>query len=98
MLTKGIAPAARTFTTSATASKAPKQRAQAVAELDNLVGVDRKASTIDQATDNVALSATSATSSKVTALEVAQSQVTDAQRTIKLIDSTAAEKKIDANN
>ena len=40
--------------TSAPASKTAKQRAQAVAELDHLLGGDRKASTTDQATYNVA--------------------------------------------
>ena len=50
----------------------------------------------DQATDTVAVPATSAMSSKVTALAVAQSQVVDAQRTVELLTSTAAEKKIDA--
>ena len=69
--TKGRAPTAKTSVTSTPAAKTAKQRAQAVAELDHLIGGDHKASTTDQATDNVAVPATHAKSSKVTALEVA---------------------------
>ncbi|CAI5717700.1 unnamed protein product [Peronospora effusa] len=80
--TKGRAPAATYSVTSAATNKATKQRAQAVAELDYLIGGDRTASTANQATDTVAVLSTSEKSSKVTALAVAQSQVADAQRTV----------------
>ena len=84
--------------TSATAAKAAKQREQAIAELDQLIGGDRKASTTDQATDQVAVPATNAKSPMVTALDVAQTQVTDAQRTLELLGSTTTEKKINDDN
>ncbi|CAI5702108.1 unnamed protein product [Peronospora effusa] len=96
--TKGRAPAVTTSVTSAAAAKADKQRAHAVAELDYLIGGDRKASTVHQATDTIAVPATSANSSKVTTLAVTQSQVEDAQCTIKLLTSIAAKKKFNAKN
>ena len=98
MPTKGRLPAAKTSVTSAPDAKAVKQGAQAVAYVDHLVRGDRKASTTDQATEKVAIPATSTKSSKAMALEVAQSPVADAQRTVELLTSTATEKKIDADN
>lgn len=62
------------------------------------MGGDRKASTIDQATDTGAVPATSAKPSTVTALAVAQPQVVDAQRTVDLLALTAAEMKTNADN
>ena len=50
---KGKAPVPRTSVTSATAAKASKQHAVAVAEPDHLIGGDRKASMTDQETDTV---------------------------------------------
>ena len=96
--TKGRALAAKPSVTSDPAAKTAKQRAQAVDELDYLIDGDRKSFTTDQATANVAVPATNAKSSKVTALEVAQSQVADAKRTLKLLTSIATEKKSDADN
>ncbi|CAI5703592.1 unnamed protein product [Peronospora effusa] len=49
----------------------------------------------NQATDTVAVSATSTKLHKVTAIAVAQSQVADAQRTVELLILTAAKKKFD---
>ena len=95
---KGKAPAARTSVTSATAAKASKQHAVAVAKLDHLIGGDRKASMTDQETDTVEFASMSAKASKVTALAVAQSQITDAQRTVELLNLTYTEKKIDDDN
>ena len=95
--TKRRTPAAKTSVTTTTA-KATKQHAQVVAELDHLIEEDLKASTTDQATEKVAIPATSTKSSKAMALEVAQSPVADAQRTVELLTSTTTEKKIDAEN
>ena len=98
MPTKGRAPADKIPLTSDPAAKTAKQRAQAISKLDHLIGGDRKASTTDHAANKVAIPATNAKSSKVTALEVAQSQVADAKRTLKLLTSIATEKKSDADN
>ena len=68
--TKGRALAAKPSVTSDPSAKTAKQRAQAVDELDYLIDVDRKSFTTDQATNKVALPATNAKLSKVTALEV----------------------------
>ena len=98
MPTNGRASAAKTSVTSAPDVNTAKQRVQVIAELDHLIGGDRKASTTNQITENIVVSATYAKSSKVTDLEAAQSQVTDAQRTLELLTSAATEKKIDADN
>ncbi|CAI5701101.1 unnamed protein product [Peronospora effusa] len=65
--TKGKAPVASPSVTSAATARAAKQRSQAVAELDHLIRCDCTASKSYQATDTVAVPATPAKSSKVTA-------------------------------
>ncbi|CAI5708658.1 unnamed protein product [Peronospora effusa] len=96
--TKGRAPAATPSVTAAAAARAAKQRAQAVAELDHLIRGDCTAFKSYKATDTVAVPATSAKSSKDTAIAVAQSQVADDQRTVELLTSTAAKKKCNAED
>ena len=70
MATTGRAHTVETSVILAAAAKTEKQRAQTVVKLDNVMGVDRKESTADQATNTLVVPATSAKSSKVTALAV----------------------------
>ncbi|CAI5717461.1 unnamed protein product [Peronospora effusa] len=94
--TKGRAPAATPSVTSAAAARAAKQRAQAVAELDHLIGGKCTASKSYQETDNVAVPDASSKSSKDMAIAVAHTQVADPHRTVELLTSTAAKKKFNA--